>query len=215
MGVIRACNDHGYVLGETCPVCGDEGRHVLDDDRRTRLSKFLSGALRHFPEDAGVSLDDRGWADYGTLVDAVVDRYHWADPKHVAAVIATDPNGRFERQGDRVRAAYGHSVDVDLDPTDSEVPDRLYHGTAPRNLDAIAEEGLRPMDRQQVHLSGTPEAARAVGERHAVDPVVLVIDAAAMERDGFEIDKRGVETYTVVRVPLAYIERFKEATRDG
>lgn len=26
---------------------------MIDEDRRVRLSKFLSGALRHFPEDAG------------------------------------------------------------------------------------------------------------------------------------------------------------------
>jgi len=62
-------------------------------------------------------------------------------------VIATDPKGRFERdeRADEtvIRAAYGHSVDVDMDATDGAVPDTLYHGTAPRNLDAILSEGLQ------------------------------------------------------------------------
>lgn len=210
--MIRACENHGYVDGDACPVCGDEGRIVVDEDRRVRLSKFASGALRHFPDDAGLTLEDRGWTRYGTLVDAVTGTYPWATPEHVEAVIETDPNGRFERRGDRIRAAYGHSVDVTLGPTASTVPDRLYHGTAPENLEAIAAEGLRPMDRRQVHLSGTPERAREVGARHAHEPVLLAVDARAMEKDGFAIDERGVDTYTVDRVPPAYLERVDDAS---
>lgn len=203
--MIRVCDDHGYVDGE-CPVCGDAGRDVLSQSRRTRLSKFLSGTLRHFPDDVGIDLDERGWADYGAVVAAAVARYPWAEPEHVAAVVATDPKGRFERRDDRIRAAYGHSVDVDLESTATDVPDRLFHGTAPRNLDAIADEGLKPMGRQQVHLSGTRADARDVGARHATDPVVLVVDASALVRNGFDVDRRGTGTYTVERVPPEYVE---------
>lgn len=205
--MIRACEDHGYVDGDACLVCGAEGRLVLDEDRRVRLSTFASGVLRHFPDDAGLALDDRGWTGWEALVETITGNYPWAEPEHVAAVVATDPKGRFERRDDRVRAAYGHSVDVTLEPTGTAVPERLYHGTAPRNLDAIAEEGLRPMARQQVHLSGTPEGAREVGARHADEPVVLVVDARRMARDGLRVDERGVDTYTVDRVPPEYVER--------
>jgi putative RNA 2'-phosphotransferase len=204
--VIRACEDHGYFEGDDCPVCGDEGRKVVDEGRRTRLSKFVSGALRHFPDDAGLSVDDHGWTEYGELVDVVTDRYSWAEPEHVDAVTATDAKGRFERRESRIRAAYGHSIAVTLEPTESTVPERLYHGTATRNVEAIREEGLKPMGRQQVHLSETVEEARAVGRRHDDDPVLLAIDAEAMERDGFDIDRRGTGTYTVARVPPEYVE---------
>jgi putative RNA 2'-phosphotransferase len=172
----------------------------------------MSGALRHFPGDAGLSLDDRGWTEYETLVDAVTGKYPWATPEHVEAVIATDSKGRFERRGEQVRAAYGHSVDVKLESTETKLPNRLYHGTAPRNLDAIAEEGLKSMGRQQVHLSKTPAEARDVGERHTDEPVLLVIDARSMEQVGFEIDERGVETYTVDYVPPEYIAQVDETT---
>jgi putative RNA 2'-phosphotransferase len=140
------------------------------------------------------------------LVGAVTEKYDWARPEHLEALVATDPKGRFERRGHRIRAAYGHSVDVDLGATDDPVPDTLYHGTAPRNLDAIREEGLRPMDREAVHLSGTIEAARSVGARHAADPVVLVVDAAGLLAEGHEVHKRGRGTYTTDRVPPAYLE---------
>lgn len=206
--MIRRCARHGYFDTEACPTCGETGREVLGDDRRTRLSKFVSGALRHFPGDAGLSLDDGGWVAFDALADAVADRYSWVDPEHVEAVVQTDPKGRFEREAGRIRAAYGHSVDVELGATEAPVPERLYHGTAPRNLEAITSEGLRPMGRQTVHLSETPAEAREVGLRHADAPVVPVVDAESMRRDGVEIDKRGDATYTVDRVPPTYLDRL-------
>ncbi|GAA0676447.1 RNA 2'-phosphotransferase [Natronoarchaeum mannanilyticum] len=210
MTEVRECDAHGYVVGDSCPICSDAGTVVLGSDRRTRLSKFLSGALRHFPGDAGLELDDQGWTPYDALVDAAVGKYDWARPEHVAAVIATDPKGRFERDVDRVRAAYGHSVDVDLDAEATPVPDELYHGTAPDNLASIRAEGLRPMSRQKVHLSGSIAEAREVGRRHAVDPAVLAIDAAAMREDGLRVVKRGRETYTTDRVPPEYLRELGE-----
>ncbi|WP_049926307.1 RNA 2'-phosphotransferase [Halopiger goleimassiliensis] len=210
---IRTCADHGPFAADDgrCPVCDARGARFLSRDRRRRLSKFVSGALRHFPDDVGLEVDDRGWTDYEALVDAARRKYDWAEPRHLAAVIATDPKGRFERtgggdgEGGRVRAAYGHSVDVDLEPTDGPVPDELYHGTAPENLPSIREAGLQPMARQHVHLSGTREAAVEVGSRHAADPIVLVVDAAAMLADGHRIAKRGRETYTTAAVPPTYL----------
>ncbi|QSW97757.1 RNA 2'-phosphotransferase [Haloterrigena alkaliphila] len=222
---IRTCTDHGPFSSADgrCPICDARGERLLSGDRRRRLSTFVSGALRHFPGDVGLELDERGWVEYENLVDAVERNYDWAEPSHVAAVIATDPKGRFERTAEesdgtddgRVRASYGHSVDVDLESEAlcaSDVPDELYHGTAPANLSSIREEGLQPMSRQHVHLSGTREAARQVGERHASAPVVLAVDAAAMLADGRRITKRGRETYTTDDVPPDYI-RFPGSER--
>jgi putative RNA 2'-phosphotransferase len=208
---LRRCPTHGVVDG-VCPDCGTAGDVVLTADRRPQLSTFLSGALRHVPGDAGLDLDDAGWTPWADLVAAATDPYPWADAAAVEGVVATDPKGRFERDGaadgSRVRAAYGHSVDVTLDPTDEPIPDELYHGTAPRNVDAIEREGLRPMGRQQVHLSASVADAEAVGRRHAhaADPVVFVVDAAAL-LDAHRITKRGTETYAVDRVPPAYLTR--------
>lgn len=208
--MLRRCPDHGYFEsgGETgadgCP-CGREGEAALSSERRTRLSKFTSGALRHFPADVGLAPDDRGWVAWDALVAAAGDRYRWADEPALAAVVATDPKGRFERDGDRVRAAYGHSIDVTLEPADAPVPDVLYHGTPRRNAGAIRREGLRPMGRQTVHLSETPATAREVGRRHGAAPVVFAVDAAGLLADGHRVTKRGRETYTVGRVPPAYL----------
>ncbi|NGM68243.1 RNA 2'-phosphotransferase [Natronolimnobius sp. AArcel1] len=220
---IRTCPAHGPfaadgnegaddVTGEGCPVCGDRGEKLLSGARRRQLSKYVSGALRHFPADAGLEVDDQGWTRGVALANAVERKYEWADKRHLEAVIDTDPKGRFERasgdckaRDDRVRAAYGHSIDVSLEPTESPIPDTLYHGTVPRNLESILEDGLQPMSRQQVHLSGTRHTARTVGERHTAEPVVLAVDAATMRADGHRITKRGRETYTTDVVPPAYL----------
>lgn len=208
---VRTCEDHGFFEGKRCPRCGAAGDHVVDGGRRRQLSKFVSGALRHFPDDAGLELDGSGWTPMPDLVAAVERKYDWPDRHTVDAVVATDPKGRFERDSglgdgpDRIRAAYGHSVDVTIDDSDGPVPDTLYHGTAPRNLEAILAEGLRPMSRQQVHLSADIGTAKEVGSRHASDPVVLEVDAAAMARDGHDIAKRGEATYTTDRVPPRYL----------
>lgn len=213
MDAIRACDRHGSFTGDRCPHCDDRGRLVLHGDRRRRLSKFVSGALRHFPADVGLSLDDSGWTTDTALVEAVTDRYEWATPEHVDAVIRTDPKGRFERDGDRVRAAYGHSVDVTIDDRDGDasIPDRLYHGTDPDNRRRIREEGLKPMGRQRVHLSSSVADAREVGQRHAAEPIVFVVDAAAMLRDGRSISKRGRATYTTETVPPTYLSAWSRS----
>jgi putative RNA 2'-phosphotransferase len=102
--MVRTCGDHGFFVGESCPICGEAGEKVLSENRRVRLSKFMSGVLRHYPADVGLTLDARGWVDYEAFLDAVTDNYSWAGPQRIAAVVATDSKGRFERRGERIRA---------------------------------------------------------------------------------------------------------------
>lgn len=208
MGEIRTCVDHGSFSGSQCPHCETTGTPLLSSRQRTRVSKFLSGALRHFPDDVGLELDEAGWTEIEVVVDRATDKYDWLDEEGIAAVVKTDPKGRFEVDGDRMRAAYGHSVEVDLESDDTAVPEVLYHGTAPGNVASILDEGLRPMSRQHVHLSGSVGAAREVGSRHAAEPVVLRVDAAAMVVDNNSITKRGTNVYTTDYVPPAYVSRF-------
>ena len=207
MTAVRSCEDHGYFEGDACPACGVAGTRVLSSERRRRLSKFLSGLLRHFPGEYGLDLGPRGWADRDAVEATVESRYEWANERALAAVVETDPKGRFESAAGRLRAAYGHSVDVDLGDGGGAVPETVYHGTAPSNVGSILAEGLRPMDRQLVHLSASVAAARDVGRRHASDPVVLVVDADAMRSDGHRITKRGDGVYTTERVPPQYLRR--------
>ena len=59
-------------------------------------------------------------------------------------------------------------------------PDILYHGTTHKALDAIMNDGLKPMGRQYVHLSGDTDTAIRGGRRRDNDPVILVVDDTPM-----------------------------------
>lgn len=207
MNDIACCDAHGYFAAETCPTCGAAGTHVLNGTTRRQVSKFLSGALRHFPGDAGLALNDAGWTALDSVVTCAAERYD-IGREAVVGIIQTDPKGRFEVDDDRLRAAYGHSISVDLDAGGTAVPETLYHGTTPDALVSIREEGLRPMGRQYVHLSESVGDAKSVGSRHVTTPVVLQVDAAAVGNDGRTITKRGPAVYTTAHVPPRYLSEL-------
>lgn len=147
-----------------------------------RASKFLSLVLRHRPEAAGLALDAEGWADVDTIL-AATDRFR--DRAHLEHVVATNDKKRFvlSMDGTRIRAAQGHSVDIDLKLTPIQPPDTLFHGTADKYLRSIRAEGLRPRTRQYVHLSPTESVAVTVGGRHGT-PVVLTVAASQAHAEG-------------------------------
>ena len=84
-------------------------------------------------------------------------------------------------------------------------PRVLYHGTSPDALEAIRREGLRPMERQYVHLSPDPETTIRVGARHAERPVVLTVRAAEAYAVGVEFYRADEAVYLVKRVPAEFL----------
>ena len=104
-----------------------------------------------------------------------------------------------------MRARQGHSVAVDLGLAPVAPPEVLYHGTVAAALDAILLEGLRPMGRQQVHLSPDVETARAVGARRG-RPIVLRVAAGAMHRDGYAFTVSSNGVWLTDAVPPRYID---------
>ncbi|MGW2617926.1 RNA 2'-phosphotransferase [Streptomyces sp. NPDC001500] len=178
-------------------------------ERRTvKVSKYLSKHLRHQPERIGLTLDDAGWVEIDELIAACAAhgfRFTRAELDHV---VAANDKKRFAIEGTRIRASQGHSVDVDLGLPPATPPPYLYHGTVGRWLDAIRAEGLRPMNRHDVHLSADRETATRVGARRG-RPVVLSVDAGAMHRDGhvFHVSANGV--WLTKSVPSRYL-RFPD-----
>jgi putative RNA 2'-phosphotransferase len=120
----------------------------------TQISKFMSLVLRHAPQEAGLSLDENGWADLGALCTIIQAKFG-ASAGDVARIVAENPKRRFAIEGNRIRAVQGHSVDVDLGLAPTIPPDALYHGTKEEFLPAILREGLTRQSRQHVHLSRT------------------------------------------------------------
>jgi len=176
---------------------------------RIKVSKFLSGLLRHYPEKFRLNLDKNGFADLRKVLNILKERYG-IDEISLRALVHLDKKGRFEIVNDKIRAKYGHTVPVNHRWSESgEIPPLLYHGTSPKNLESILRHGLLPMKRREVHLSETVEDAIEVGKRYSEKPVILMINAKDMIKDGYEIRKKG-RVYTTDFVLPKYISILKK-----
>ncbi|MBN9278582.1 MAG: RNA 2'-phosphotransferase [Hyphomicrobium sp.] len=150
-----------------------------------QTSKFLSLVLRHAPERIGLVLDAHGWTDVETLIAKANAAGVVLDRAMLLEIVATSDKQRFtlSADGTRIRAAQGHSVEIDLDLPAVSPPAVLFHGTARSHVGAILAEGLKPGQRRHVHLSPDVETARRVGMRHGV-PVIFEVATARMHADG-------------------------------
>lgn len=174
-----------------------------------KLSKFLSLVLRHRADEFGLVLDGEGFTDIGALYAVVQGRYNNAvtydDLLRVVTTPGSDGKMRFELQGERVRARYGHNRRVAAVQYPPAVPpETLYHGTVTSALPAIRREGLTAQQRQYVHLATTTERAMSVGARHG-SPVLLTIHARAAHDAGIVFYHPEDEHYLVEKLPPAYI----------
>ncbi len=202
LGHCRRCGDF-----EGSCKCG-KGNVLLNSQKRERVSKFLSGLLRHFPDKFGLRVDENGWAKVDDVVKVLKSRYG-VGKKQIELIAKFDRKRRFEIKDGRIRARYGHSIVVNTDWTESsDIPERLYHATSPANLGKILKEGLKPMKRREVHMCATPDEAVEVGRRHAKNPVLIEIDAKRAVRSGIRIRKKG-EVYTADHIPPEFL-RAKE-----
>ena len=177
---------------------------------KTKISKFLSFVLRHKPDAIGLTLDEQGWAYIDELINKAKQsgEVTTLDRALIQEVVDTNDKKRFviSEDGQRIRAAQGHSIDVDLQLKPVKPPEFLYHGTATRFLDSILKEGLKPQQRQHVHLSKDIETATAVGQRYG-KPVILTVKALLMHEQGFSfyISENGV--WLTSAVPIEFFQQ--------
>jgi len=180
---------------------------MTDKKLLTKRSKFLSLVLRHKPEKINITLDKNGWVPVLSLLSAL-DIYGGMTLtlEELKEIVETNDKKRFafSADGAMIRANQGHSVEVDLDWPEQTPDAFLYHGTVQKYLDDIKAEGLKKMNRHHVHLSNDISTAINVGARRG-QPVILVIDAKSMCRNGhkFYLSDNGV--WLTDRVPSKYI----------
>ncbi len=178
--------------------------------RLTKLSKFLSLILRHQPERFALAIDGEGWASLSEVMEILkgLPNFRWATRADVMTVVeeGTADKCRFEVAGNRIRARYGHSFDQPIRYESCVPPSVLYHGTSQRALAAIHREGLRPMERQYVHLSSDPETAVRVGARHDEEPVILTVRAAEAHAAGVVFHQADEAVYLVKHVPVEFLD---------
>lgn len=182
---------------------------MLSPKKRKRLSKFISLLLRHSPELAGLQLDREGFVHLEDLIKGIrsLRGWHWVERKHIEEVVNLDPRGRFQIKGDRIRAAYGHSIEVDLGYKPEKPPQLLYHATARKNLESIMKEGLKPMGRRFVHLAVDQETAIEIGRRYDSQPALLIVHAGKAFSKGIFFTRASEKIFLAETVPPEFIEK--------
>ena len=178
----------------------------MNDREVVKLSRFLSGVLRHNPGKIGITLDKNGWVEVSKLLQGFKERGREVTIEDIEFIVENNNKKRFEFSEDKgsIRACQGHSIDIDLDLSPIFPPEILYHGTAIQTVKYIQSGGIERMSRDFVHLSADFETAIKVGQRHG-KPIVLEIDAKKMYENGmtFYVSNNGV--WLTDFVPKDYI----------
>ena len=112
---------------------------------------------------------------------------------------------RFQVEDGRIRARYGHSIAQPIHYEPCVPPSLLYHGTSPRALASIRRQGIRPMERQYVHLSPDRATAVRVGARHDEHPLVLTIRAAEAHAAGVAFFQADETVFLARHVPVEFV----------
>ncbi len=177
------------------------------EQRLVAISRFLSYLLRHDPGSEGLCMDEHGWVFIDDLLAASGSRRRGITRDVLDRVVAENEKHRYEvdEDGIMIRARQGHSLPVKSDWKAVTPPDRLYHGTASRDVPSIRTEGLLKGTRHHVHLSADAATAKKVGARHG-HPVVLVIRAREMHEHGHAFFLSGNGIWLTESVPPEYID---------
>lgn len=179
-----------------------------------QLSRVISHALRHAPQDYGLILDESGWVPIDALLAALKSRPEFSsvvvDDLH--KIISSSDKKRHEICGGRVRAVYGHSLPDKIAMTPSQPPAYLYHGTPRLFLENIFKVGLIAKSRQYVHMSIDRQTAETVGQRRDQAPMVLTVLAAAAFKTGHKFYQAPGGIWLADAVPAVFIEPVESET---
>ncbi|KAF5134372.1 tRNA 2'-phosphotransferase 1 [Metarhizium anisopliae] len=168
------------------------GRGGRPEGREVQLSKALSRLLRHQAENAGIKLDEEGFAPLDRVAqvkDVVETNAKKRFTLRPADPLAPEPPSAA---GYLIRANQGHSLKVDeaalFEPIllgAADLPGKVVHGTYFAFWKAILESGgLKPMSRGHIHCSDrTPEEGAVSGMRRDAE-LLVEIDIEASLKDG-------------------------------
>jgi putative RNA 2'-phosphotransferase len=170
-----------------------------------KLSKTMAYALRHKPEEFGLTLNSEGWVSFTVFVEAMNSAMKFPVTEElITEIVVSDNKQRYTVKNGMIRAAQGHSFPIELGIPQSTPPEFLFHGTTTSTLPLIFAEGLKSMSRAHVHLSSNIETAKTVGARHG-KPVVLQVKALAAHQQGIKFFQAENGVWLATPIPATFI----------
>lgn len=175
----------------------------------TNLSRYLSLILRHKPEAIDITLDKHGWANVHDLIAGIVKNNPGFNMEVLEEIVRTDNKQRYSFNPDKtlIRANQGHSIPVDVELSEVEPPELLFHGTGKKYVNSILQQGLIPKSRLYVHLSKDIDTAIKVGKRHGKE-VVFQVATGQMCRDGYKFYLSVNGVWLTKEVPVNYMQQL-------
>ncbi len=179
------------------------------------LSKRLSWLLRHGAGEAGLAMDQAGWAEAVDVLDVLGITRAKLD-----LAVANNDKGRLVVEGSRIRACQGHSCDnmpvtrealeASWDIVRPEAS--LWHGTRAGAVEGIARYGMVAGRRSHVHLADSPDSR--TGKRSAIDFLVEV-SPVGLAQLGVTVFRSPNGVMLVRRVPVAAIVGLRPTSKVG
>ncbi len=170
-----------------------------------RITRSLAYMLRHQPEKFDLELDPYGWAGLDAVVRALNEKLGEAiSADDVREAIRSGDRPRYELSDDRVRALYGHSIEV-LPGDPSKPPEFLYVGVAKHDADRALRFGLRGGRRRFLHLARSVDEAREAGRRTGPHYAVLTVFALDAWEEGVNFYDR-TALFLAEEIPTQFIE---------
>ncbi|WP_223789111.1 RNA 2'-phosphotransferase [Marinicella meishanensis] len=173
-----------------------------------KLSKLVSYILRHKPEDYDITLDAEGWVDLPVLIKHMVEKhpvYTDVNIETFEQIARQSGKQRFEIKHNRIRAYYGHSIKARIERNAVTPPDVLYHGTPKATAELIKAQGMKAMNRQNVHLSTDRQTAEIVAKRWHTEYVILQVDAQRAHAAGVAFYAGNENIWLADHIPPEYI----------
>ena len=178
-----------------------------------RITRSLAYMLRHQPEEFDLELDAQGYGDVGRVVQALNERL--GEPVNAGDLVDAIHAGdrpRYEIVGSRVRALYGHSIDVEPGEP-CRPPELLFVGISARDADRAMRYGLRGGRRRFLHLALTPDDAKEGGRRTGREYVVITVYSLDAWEEGINFyDRKAL--YLAEQLPIEFLE-IGEVCNDG
>jgi putative RNA 2'-phosphotransferase len=180
----------------------------MSDRESNSLGRMLALVLRHAPEKFNVEMDINGWVNSRELSESIAKQrrnYHWLRAWHFEAISDADEKGRYQVEGEMMRATYGHSIELELDLPTDEIPESLYYPCEEEQVATLIEFGILAGDRNHVHLSKTIINALEAGHVRISRPSIVEIDTVRAVADGHIIYRAGTTVYLVDEIPGEYL----------
>jgi len=200
--LLAAAVDDDFVSGDQWVVTPHQNPVLHEfyglDPVVAKFGRKLSEILRHHPEKYGLAIHP----DATVSVDELLAAPYWLTYlkraptlEDLQQVIKSDKKSRFAFTDNdrRVRAQQGFSFPVDRDLVYERIHEPLevcIHGTYKRYLDSIQAEGLKVMDREDIHCAtGLPGTVKS-GMRPECE-VAIYLNTELMLTDEIPIYRSG------------------------